>query len=178
MPLCLQCFDTVDWAAGRASNLMALSIQICLLLLLLLLLLLFYCKKTEWWSAGMVICLKWSSDLHMAQLMLLPLTVCCFSEIHIGFIFLVLAHSGSTGKRSVKRVCVCVFGQKSQVTVFWLWTAALMMVWCRWCSVWVEWNTGVLQWTAVSWCWWHCRFCLRLDIWTTQMAELVIRGPI
>jgi len=26
--------------------------------------------KTEWWGAGMVICLKRSADLHMAQLML------------------------------------------------------------------------------------------------------------
>ena len=31
------------------------------------------CKKTEWWGAGMVICLERSADLHMAQLMPLPL---------------------------------------------------------------------------------------------------------
>ena len=48
------------------------------------------------------------ADLHMAQLMPLPLTVSCFSKIQIGFTFLVLAHSGSPGKRAVKRVCVCV----------------------------------------------------------------------
>ena len=64
------------------------------------------CKKTEWWGAGMVICLEWGADLHMAQLMLLPLTVSCFSKIQIGFTFLVLAHLGSPGKRAVKRVCV------------------------------------------------------------------------
>jgi len=46
--------------------------------------------------------------LHMAQLMLLPLTVSCFSKIQIGFTFLVPAHLGSPGKRVVKRVCVCV----------------------------------------------------------------------
>jgi len=40
----------------------------------------------------------------MAQLMPLPLTVSCFSEIQIGFNFLVLAHPGSPGKRAVKRV--------------------------------------------------------------------------
>jgi len=62
------------------------------------------CKKTEWWGAGMVICLE-----HMAQLMPLPLTVSCLSEIQIGFTFLVPAHPGSPGKRAVKRVCVCVF---------------------------------------------------------------------
>jgi len=30
--------------------------------------------KTEWWGAGMVICLERGADLHMAQLMPLPLT--------------------------------------------------------------------------------------------------------
>jgi len=48
------------------------------------------------------------ADLHMSQLMLLPLTVSCFSKIHIGFNFLVLAHLGSPGKRAVKRVCVVI----------------------------------------------------------------------
>jgi len=33
------------------------------------------CKKTEWWGAGMVICLERGADLHMAQLMPLPLIV-------------------------------------------------------------------------------------------------------
>jgi len=56
----------------------------------------------------MVICLERGADLHMAQLMPLPLTVSCFSEIQIGFTFLVPAGLGSSGKRAVKRVCVCV----------------------------------------------------------------------
>jgi len=56
----------------------------------------------------MVICLERDADLHMAQLMPVPLTVSCFSKIQIGFIFLVLAHPGSPGKRAVKWVCVCV----------------------------------------------------------------------
>ena len=47
-------------------------------------------------------------DLHMAQLMPLPLTVSCFSKIQIGFTFLIPAHLCSPGKRAVKRVCVCV----------------------------------------------------------------------
>jgi len=57
-----------------------------------------------------VICLEQVADLHMAQLMPLPLTVSCFSKIQIGFTFLVLAHPGSPGKRAIKRarVCVCV----------------------------------------------------------------------
>jgi len=59
-----------------------------------------------------VVCLEQGADLHMAQLMLLPLTVSCFSKIQIGFTFLVPAHLGSPGKRAVKRVwvCVCVCG--------------------------------------------------------------------
>jgi len=57
----------------------------------------------------MVICLELGADLHMAQLMPLPLTVFCFSKIQIGFAFLVPAHLGSPGKRAVKRVCVCVY---------------------------------------------------------------------
>ena len=57
----------------------------------------------------MVICLKQGADLHMAQLMPLPLTVSCSSKIQIGFTFLVLAHLGSPGQRAVKWVCVCVF---------------------------------------------------------------------
>jgi len=60
--VCLQCFDDVGWAAGRASGL----------------------QKTEWWDGGVVICLEQGADLHMAQLMPLPLTVSCFSKIQIG----------------------------------------------------------------------------------------------
>ena len=80
----LQCFDAVGWAAGRASA----------------------CKKTEWWGAGMVICLERGADLHMVQLMPLPLTVSCFSKIQISFTFLLPAYPFSPGKGVVKRVCV------------------------------------------------------------------------
>jgi len=49
-------------------------------------------KKTEWWGAGgsgVVICLERGADLHMAQLMPLPLTaVSCCRKIQIGFTFL------------------------------------------------------------------------------------------
>ena len=55
----------------------------------------------------MVICLERGADLHMAQLIPLPLTVFCFSKIQIGFTFLVPAHLGSHGKRAAK-MCVCV----------------------------------------------------------------------
>ena len=46
----------------------------------------------------MVICLEQGADLHMAQLMPLPLTVSCFSKIQIGFTCLVWAHLCSPGK--------------------------------------------------------------------------------
>ena len=55
----------------------------------------------------MVICLELGADLHIAQLMPLPLTVSCFSKIQIGFTFLVPAHLGSHGKRLLNG-CVCV----------------------------------------------------------------------
>ena len=56
----------------------------------------------------MVICLERGADLHIAQLMPLPLTVSCSNKIQIGFTFLVPAYLGSPRKRAVKRVCVCV----------------------------------------------------------------------
>jgi len=61
------------------------------------------CKK-QWWGGGVVICLERGADLHMAQLMPLPLTVSW-----IGFTFLVPAHLGSPRKRAAKWVCVCVY---------------------------------------------------------------------
>ena len=63
-------------------------------------------KKTEWWGAGMVICLQRGADLHMAKLMPLPLTVSCLNKIQIGFTFLVTAHPGRPGKKAIKRVHV------------------------------------------------------------------------
>jgi len=56
----------------------------------------------------MVICLERGADLHLAQLMPVPLTVSCFSKIQIDFTILVPAHPGSPGQRAVKQVCVFV----------------------------------------------------------------------
>jgi len=78
--MCLQCFDAVGWMA----------------------------RRPEWWGAGVVICLERGADLHVAQLMPLPLTVSCFIEIQIHFTFLVPAHPGSPGQRAAKWLCVCV----------------------------------------------------------------------
>jgi len=60
----------------------------------------------------MVICLERGADLHMAQLMPLPLTVSCFSKIQIGFTCPVPAHLGSPGQRAIKWVCVCAVSWK------------------------------------------------------------------
>ena len=54
----------------------------------------------------MVICLERGADVHMAQLIPLPITVSCFSKIQTGFTFLVPAHLGSPGQRAVKQVYI------------------------------------------------------------------------
>ena len=59
--------------------------------------------QTEWWGAGVVICLEQGADLHIAQLMPLPLTVSCFSKIQIGFYRAMLCIRGtSQGPVSVR----------------------------------------------------------------------------
>jgi len=40
-------------------------------------------SRKEWCGARMVICLVQGADLHMAQLMPLPLIISCFSKIQI-----------------------------------------------------------------------------------------------
>ena len=66
---------------------------------------------TEWWGAGVVICLERGADLHMAQLMPLPLTVSCFTKIQIAFTFLVPARLGNP-KRAIKWMCVLLYNCK------------------------------------------------------------------
>ena len=57
----------------------------------------------------MVICLERGADLHMAQLMLVSLTVFCFSKIQIGSIpFWYRLTRVVPKRRAVKRVSVCV----------------------------------------------------------------------
>jgi len=71
------------------------------------------CKKL---GAGVVVCLERDADLHMAQLMPLPLTVSCFSKIQIGFTFLIPAQRVVPDKVPDKgplNVCVCYIGSTS-----------------------------------------------------------------
>ena len=49
---CLQCFDAVCFLQAGCPS----------------------CRPTEWWGAGVVVCLEQGADLHKAQLMPLPLT--------------------------------------------------------------------------------------------------------
>ena len=79
--LCLQCFDTVGWAAGRG----------------------------EQWGAGVVIRLVWGVHTcirptwcHCHSLSLAS------GKSRLVFTFPVPAHPGSPGQRAVKCVCVCV----------------------------------------------------------------------
>ena len=93
----LQCCDAVVWAAGRASGL----------------------QKTEWWGAGVVVYLERGADLHMAQLMPLPLAVSCFSKIQTGFTFLVPAHPVVPDKGPLNGcVCVCVCARMLYTRLF------------------------------------------------------------
>jgi len=59
------------------------------------------CKKM---SGGMLVwlSLEQGADIHLAQLIPLPLIVSCFRKIQIGFTFLVPAHPGCPGKEAVK----------------------------------------------------------------------------
>jgi len=82
---CLQCFDTVGWAAGRASGLWKIwggwwsgSGH--------------WLVRTEWCPAGWLVCLP---------LLIFPCTIKSRSSL------LAPAHLGDPGKRAVKRLCVC-----------------------------------------------------------------------
>ena len=65
------------------------------------------CKRTELWGAGVVICLERGADLHVAWLMLLPLTIYCFSKIQIGLPFWFRLTWVVPEKRPLNG-CVCV----------------------------------------------------------------------
>ena len=68
----------------------------------------------------------------------LPLTVSCFSEIQIGFTFLVPAHLGSPGQRAVERVWSSIVW--SYIDACWVWSVWWCMYQCV--GVWqgVRWN--------------------------------------
>ena len=96
------------------------------------------------WVVGcwVVICFEWCADLHMAQLMPLPLTVSCFSKIQIGFTFLVPAHLDSPGQRAIKRVCVCVCVRVCVAMII----IVPSVSWCCWLGI-----RPVKNWVLVCW---------------------------
>ena len=109
-------------------------------------------KKQEWWGAGVsgvVICLEPGADLHVVQLMPLPLTISCFSKIQIGFTFLVPAYLGSPGKRPLNG-CVCVCGillyKNMQLA-----TMRSTAWWCSWCL-----QSATTMRSTTWWCSWCC----------------------
>ena len=58
----------------------------------------------------MVVCLECSADLHMAELMPLPLTISCFSKIQIGLPFWYRL-TRVVPDKGLLNVCVCVFSR-------------------------------------------------------------------
>jgi len=73
------------------------------------------CKKLC--GAGMVICLKRRADLHMVQLMPLPLTVSSFSKIQIGFTFLVVLEKGPLNGCVYQATSLCIAQDAAIVTI-------------------------------------------------------------
>jgi len=54
--------------------------------------------KTEWWDDGVVMCLDQGADLHMAQMMPLPLTISCSSKSRLVLpSWFYLSDAGSSG---------------------------------------------------------------------------------
>jgi len=62
--------------------------------------------KTEWWGAGVVVCLGRGADLHMAQLMPLPMTILCSSKSRLVLPFWYWLTQVVPDKGPLK-VCVC-----------------------------------------------------------------------
>jgi len=81
---CLHCFDRVGWAAGRASGL----------------------QKTEWWGAGVVVCLERVADLHDVT------ATHCLASVESGLVLpfwltWVVQEKGLFSMRAFVRACVC-----------------------------------------------------------------------
>jgi len=96
--------------------------------------------KTEWWGAGVVICTERGADLHMAQLMPLPLTISCFSIIQNSFY---LSGTGSPGWSRTGPLNVCVCG------AFYYSSADP-----------IDGARGIMFWGCLSWCMCDVLICL------------------
>ena len=101
------------------------------------------------------------SEMHMAQLMPLPLTVSCFSKIQIGFTFLVPAHPGSHRKWPLNGcVCVCT---SATLEVIWFGTGTFVSDHC----------VALLHVLHVNQVSDHQTFCLRLRLrlWSQRRSS-------
>jgi len=73
------------------------------------------CKKTEWWVAGVVICLERDADLHMAQLMPLPLTVSVLVKSRLVLPFWLTRVVLEKGPLNA---CVCVLSMTAMAQIY------------------------------------------------------------
>ena len=64
--------------------------------------------KTEWWDAGVVICLGQGADSHMTQLMPLPFTVSCSSKCRLVLFFWYRLTRVVLDKGPVNGCCCCL----------------------------------------------------------------------
>jgi len=82
-----------------------LVVRVCMCVFLLVTVSLLLSVRNICCTYGVVICLERGADLHMAQLMPMPLASV---KSRLVFTFLVPAHPGSPGKgKGAVRVCVC-----------------------------------------------------------------------
>ena len=118
----------------------------------------------------MVICLEQGADLHMAQLMQLPLTVSCFSKLQIGFTFLVPAHPGSPGKRDCRPLHFMLLSTPSESISFILSPYLFDGSFYTYLQL-------ILQFVCIC----KCRYCYRYGFCITLIdheAELLISGHL
>ena len=132
------------------------------------------CKKLSGGVAGVVICVERGGDLHMAQLMPLPLTFSCFSKIQIGLPFWYRLTRVVPDKGPLNEcVCVCVFLATSHFLHRWIdVTGFINRLYSRnfWCVpwglvvlvFWLSWRF-ILMHSTCFWVWLGSRVVSALD---------------
>jgi len=129
-------------------------------------------RPVESWGAGVVVYLERGADLHIVQLMSLPLTVSCFSKIQIGFTFLAPAYPGSPAQRAIKRcvcVCVCVI-YICMLTAMCEVIAWCCQMYCHYCYLMVQHVCCMQSWLAKHVCW--------LTIFPPTHSVLAYNSPV
>jgi len=68
------------------------------------------CKNwvVDWWGGGMVVCLGWGADLHIAQLIPLPLTISCSSKSKLVLPFWYQLTQVVPDKGPLNGCCCCI----------------------------------------------------------------------